>query len=215
MNSPAARRAAIAAALVLLAGAAWAAIVLLRDSRHDVLPNVVPPGTFVEDIAPRREACQPIEPPAEPADTAVLTVGTYARPSARVELVARAGRRAVARSGVVTAANGAITLPLRPALRPSDGAVLLCLRNRSTGRIAVAGIPYPAPPGGVPGRDLSIRLVGSDSASHASRASLTLDRFAAARAGNLGGWVLALALSLFAGAAIGAVALLVREARRA
>ncbi len=113
----------------------------------------------------------------------------------------------------MTAINGAITLPLRPALRPSDGAVLLCLRNRRPGRVAIAGVPYPAPPGGLPGRDLSIRLVGSDSASHASRASLTLDRFAAARAGDLGGWVLVLALALFSGAAIGAVTLLVREAR--
>ncbi len=212
MSSRPARRAALVASLVLLAGIAWAAVVLLRGSAHDAVSGAVPPGAFVEDVAPRGEACQPLPALAEPASRAVLTVGTYERPSAPVELVARAGERQLATSGQVAAPNGVVTMRLRPALQPADGALFLCLRNLGAGRVAVAGVSYPPPPGSAePGRALSIRLVGRDE-SHLSRVGRTLDRYASARAGDFGGWVLILAFVLFAGAALGAVAMLVRDA---
>ena len=213
MSSPAARRAAIAAALVLLAGLTWGAFALLGGSRHNAAPGVVQPGAFVEDVAPRGESCEPVSALAEPADRAVLTIGTYGRRDARIELVARSAQRRLASSGTVMARNGVATLPLSPALTPADGALSLCVRNLSAAPIALAGVGYPKPDGsGQAGRDLSIRLLGK-SESDLSRTGLTLDRYASARAGDLPGWVLVLALCLFAVTALASLIALVRLVR--
>ena len=210
-----ARSAALAAALVLLAGIAWAGVVLLRDGGHAAVPGVVPPGAFVADVSPRGEQCQPLPAVAEPAMQATLTLGTYSRPSVPVEVVVRSGERQLATSGRVVARNGVATFTLRPELRPVDGPVLVCVRNQGRGRVAIAGVSYP-PPAGVkePGRALSIRLTGRPQ-SHLSRAALTLDRYSAARAGDLGGWVLLVALGLFVVVALGAVRVVVAQARTA
>ena len=212
MSSPA-RRAAFAAALVLLAGLTWAAFALLGGSRHNAAAGVVRPGAFVEDVAPQRESCQALPAVAEPANRAAMTIGTYGRPAARLELIARAGERELASSGVVTAHEGALTLALSPAVTPRDGALTFCVRNAGDARIALAGVSYPPPAGSDrPGRDLSIRPLGR-SVSDISRTGLVLDRYASARAGDLGGWVLVLALVLFAGAALASVITVVRLAR--
>ena len=210
-----ARRSALAAALVLLAGIAWAGVVLLRDGGHEAVPGVVAPGAFVADVSPRGEQCQPLPAVAEPATQATLTLGTYGLTSVPVEIVVRSGPRQLATSGRVAARNGAATFTLRPELRPADGPLLVCARNLGRARVAIAGVSYPPPPGvEEPGRALSIRLIGRPQ-SHLSRAALTLDRYSAARAGDLGGSVLVVALGLFVVAALGAVCVVVSQARAA
>ena len=210
MTSPA-RRAAVAATLVLLAGVAWAAVVLPRDSGHPAISGVAPPAVFVEDVRAGGRACQAIPAVAEPARDAMLTLGTYERSVEQVELVALSGKRQVSSSGPVTVGNRVATLVLRPALQPSHGALELCLLNRGAGRVAVAGVAHPPPPGSTrPGRTLSIAVVSRDRGSPLARASLTLDRYSSSRAGVFQGWVLILALLLFAAGAMAAVVLLVR-----
>ena len=201
-----ARGALVVAALLLLGAGIWLSTALTRESRLDAVAGVPPPSTFVRDVVPQGTACQPVSPVVQRVDRAVLTLGTYARASASVELVARAGGTTVASSGVVTISGGVVTLPLRPAVRPSQGALEICLRNRSRGRLAVAGVFYPPAPGTTePGSALSIRLVGP-SESGLDRAGLLLDRFSSARAGEFGGWVLILALLGFGACGVAAIA---------
>lgn len=163
---------------------------VLGSSR--VLPNA-----FVQDVAAGDRYCLADQGVPAGARTLQLVIGTYGRPQARLAVVGRRADSVVVRGGATTG-TGLIRVPIRVTGPAGDG-VTLCVVNRGSGRVALAGssgivsVIYPA-------------AGGRSWLDEAGTIARRFDHVRIAPAGRATMW-LALALALAALAAAGAVAI--------
>ena len=211
------RNSTLAAAGGLLVVVATLAMVVTHSSRHAIASNFVPPQGFVAELPAGGRVCQPGE--RVPAGTGAIRarIGTYGAPGPQVELsITRLGGRAVRRGELAAGFSaGDVEIPFEH-VGAVEGEV--CLRNAGPGRIAVAG-----------GRTLGdVALVDGNPASagvalaylepearswwaFAPELSERVDRLRDAPPGAL---TLPLYVVLAVGLLAGAVAIVLREARR-
>jgi len=208
----------LAAAGGLLVVVAVLAIVVSQGSRHAIASNFVPPQSFDAQVPAGGRVCQPGE--RVPAGTGAIRarLGADGAPGPRVELsIARPGGRAVARGGLAPGwSEGDVVIPFERTGAVEDAEV--CLRNAGPGPIAVAGgrtqgaqalVDGSPTPGGI-----ALAYLEPEARSwwaFAPEISERVDRLRDAPPGPL---TLPLFLVLAAGILAGAVALVLREARR-
>jgi hypothetical protein len=211
MRDRAGRPAVVAAAAVLLAGALILAFLLLRPQRPDVAPSTAAPRTPVASLAPGRAVCQDVGVLAGEGGVVRMALfggDTRVRVSARAE-----DGRVLARGTPVPAAGAETAVRLSPRIGPQDGPIEICARNAGAGKVVVGGITF-IDTAGRPGRAYAVRVQAAERSSGLARLGTIGERFAAARAGDVGGWLLVGAVLLLLGAGLAAVFLILREALR-
>lgn len=200
MSRGAARPAAVAAVVVLLAALGLFGWLLLRPQRADVVPASAPGNGVAATLAPGAERCQPVETLRAAGGRVVLGTSGAAVLAVRV----RSGARVVATGGPVRGAGGETTVPVAPALPSGASGLAVCVRNAGAAPAALTGAPYA----------IAVRVQAAERTSALAALGGYRERFAAARAGDVRGGLLIAALLLAAAAGIGALVLLVRSAAR-
>lgn len=211
------RNSTLAAAGGLLVVVAALAIVVTHGSRHALASNFVPPQGSVAELPAGGRVCQPGE--HVPAGTGAIRarIGTYGAPGPRVELsIARPGGRAVARGELAAGwSEGDVAIPFER-VGVTDGEV--CLRNAGPGRIAVVGgrtqgevalVDGQAASGGI-----TLAYLEPEARSWWAFAPELSERVDRLRDAPPAALTLPLYVVLAVGVLAGAVALVLREARR-
>jgi hypothetical protein len=212
----AALSAAVGAVLLI-----WAVIDAMGpESRHVVRANLSPPVAFVATVDGGRRVCQQDELLPAGSGALRLRVGTFGRPGPPLEVTLQAGNGAPPRRGRVAAGwvEGDVVIPY-PVVRIDEGAARVCVRNDGTERVVVAGSPAGPDAARIAGGKRtqgrmwlsylrpSARSWWSETGAVATRAGIARDALP-------GGWTLWLWLAATLVVIGGAVAIVLRAARR-
>lgn len=130
---------------MLGAGIALIALALGVGGTHakrEVLgSNSIAPSEFVAVVGARRVLCQVGE--SLPAGTGLLrlTIGTYDKPGPPLRIAVQAGDRPLLGAGTLAAGwrQGVVDLPLGATTTRTLPSARVCIANRGSGRIALAG----------------------------------------------------------------------------
>ena len=194
------------------------AIVVTHGSRHALGSNFVPPQAHDAEVPAGGRVCQPGELVPAGAGALRARIGTYGPPGPRLRLSITGPRgRVVARGGLAAGwSQGDVTIPFER-VGALEGAEV-CLRNAGPGRIAVAGgrtlgaaavVDGQPAPGGITLSYLEPRA--RSWLGFAPEIAERADRLRDAPPGPL---TLPLYIALAVAVLAGAVALVLREARR-
>lgn len=147
-------------ALGLAAIAAVLVVVLGQKAQRRSGTNLTPNGAFVASLSAGQQVCQGRE--LLPADTSALraTIGSYGKPGPPLSVRLTGARGELLSSGSLAAGwrEGVVQIELTHVGRAHEE-VRLCLRNRGTAPIAIAGaLPDPGFVMDVAGRPVEGRL---------------------------------------------------------